>query len=214
MRRFICIFLMAILPVSCATPAQAGAWLVAHDRMKLLINRLTETAPNRPFLRGRELYLETAKIERSKLHVEFGLNAHFALEGIIEHGARRIGHRQGESMTARPGVRFNAPHLAVGLLPPYFFQLLEGLFPNRRFTREKRASIMGALMAYHTRDNGQDDANHGHYSEVALADKVNLGAWSFTQSIESGKTHMADVEWDQHLYRFEIGSRNRLSFGT
>lgn len=150
----------------------------------------------------------------NKLHLEHGLHHRLSFETIIEHGRRENGRRRSDDHMARFGLVADAAYLKTGLLPPYLYRGVKKLFPKFRYRRVKAASVGAALVLRATDFDNQRDRQYGRYESVALGDKIHIGGVSILQTVETGKTRMDAIEWRQKLYRFELGWRDRLAFGS
>lgn len=133
---------------------------------------------------------------------------------MVETGKHKHGTRHNKDHIGKVGMRIDAPYLESGLLPPYLFRAIEKLFPKRSFRREKAASLGVAMVFRQTDFDFRRDRNSGRHQSLSLSDKVYLGPVSILQNLETGKTHMENVDWRQSLYRFELGWRDRISIGT
>lgn len=205
--------LTSLLLLSIIPPALAGPWPAKPGETKLLINRLYETAQNRPFVAGRPHNAATVDTDFSKLHLEYGLTPKLTFEAIAEHVTQDKGRVTDRQSETKLGIILNAPFLETGLLPPYFYRGLRKLMPRQRISREKRTGLRASALARHTEFDTRRDANHGYETELALADKISIGRFTFLQNIETGKSRMEDVDWRHSLYRLELGWHHRLTLG-
>lgn len=212
-RLFLCLILPLLISLG-DTPAFGAAWLVPQGDTKLLINRLQETAPNLNPNGGPIVHLGAARKELNKVHIEYGVHDAITLDAIAEHAQDHLGSDKNSATFMRVGGRIRARHLETGLLPPYLYKGLQKLFPKTRSTRQKRATIGLGLVGRQTDFNNRRGTAHGHHWHIALADKVSLGPIYFLQTVENGKTEMSGIDWRHSLYRFEIGWRHGLAFGT
>lgn len=203
-----CFLLLNLTP-----SALAGPWPAGPGETKLLLNRLHETAQNRPFVAGQTRNAASVDTDFSKLHLEYGLTPKLTVEAVAEHVTQDKGRVTDRQNHLKLGLIIDAPSLATGLLPPYVFRGLKKLLPAQKIAREKRAGLRASTLARHTEFDTQRDANHGYETELALADKISIGRFTLLQNVETGKTRMEDIDWRHSLYRLELGWNHRLTLG-
>lgn len=196
------------------TALHAGAWLPSPGETKLIYNLLSETAPDRPLVRGRVREPVQAETVFDKLLLEYGLSDTLAVQAIATQGRRGRGALNNKDRLIKFGFLVDVPQLRTGLLPPLLFQGMRALLPDTAIRHDKRASFGVAALAGQTRFNNRREARNGHDTELALADKISFGRFSVLQNIENTRTIMENIEWQQSLYRFELAWDNRLSLGT
>ena len=205
--------LTGLLLLSIIPPALAGPWPAKTGETKLLINRMHETAQSRPLVAGRPRNAAMVDTDFSKLHLEYGLTPKLTFAAIAEHIEQDKGRVTDRQSHLKLGLIVNAPSLATGLLPPYFYRGLRKLMPRQKISREKRAGLRASAFARHTIFDTKRNANHGYETELALADKISIGRFTFLQNIETSKSRMEDIDWRHSLYRAQLGWNHRLTFG-
>lgn len=193
--------------------ALAGPWPAMPGEAKLLFNRHAETAQNRPFTAGQIREAASVDTGFNKLHLEYGLTPKLTMEAVVEHATQEKGHVTDRQNLAKLGLIFNAPRLETSLLPPYLYRGLRKLMPKQKIKREKRAGVRVSALTRQTKFDRRRDTNNGYETELALADKISIGRFTFLQNIETGKTRMDGIDWRHQLYRLELGWAQRLTLG-
>ena len=194
------LILLGMIPSALAEPGPTKP-----GEIKLLVNRLNETAQSRPFVAGQIREAAAVDMDFSKLHLEYGLAPKLKFQASAEHVTQDTGRVTDRQDYVKLGLIVTTPPLAKGLLPPYFYRGLKKLIPAQKISREKRAGLRASVLARHTEFDTKRDANHGYETELVLVDKINIGRFSFLQNIETGKSRMEDVDWEHSLHRLEFG---------
>ncbi len=196
------------------TALHAGAWLPPQGQTKVIYNLSSETAPDRPLVRGRVRDPRPAETVFDGLLLEYGLSDTLAVQAAAMQGRRERGALSNKERLIKFGFIMSVPQLHTGLLPPFLFQGITKLFPDTPIHRDKRVSFGVAALTGQTRFNNRREARDGHDTELALADKISFGRVSVLQNIETTRTKMENINREQSLYRFELGWNNRFSLGT
>ena len=162
-------FRVALIMVYAATSmaAHAGAWVPRKGEGKLILNQIEQRQDEANVVRFRhkEIY--------QSLLLEYGLSE--AIGIAAKRGVQKRFLPQGKSRTdeTRFGITFNAPAIATGLLPPYFYGLAKKMLPLKNIQREKRASMtLGWL----------DDETQ-YWSALAQGDRISVGRLRVTQEV-------------------------------
>lgn len=126
------------------------------------------------------------------LLLEYGLSETIGI--AAKRGVQKRFLPQGNSRTdeTRFGITFNAPAIATGLLPPYFYGLAKKMLPLKNIQREKRASMtLGWL----------DDETQ-YWSALAQGDRISVGRLRVTQEVSFDRLRGKGRDWRNWLYRF------------
>lgn len=199
--------------LSMIPPALAGPWPAKPGETKLLVSHLGESAHDRPFAAGRTRNAASVDTDFSKLNLEYRLTPKLTFEALAEHVVQEKGHVTDRQDHVKMGLILNAPKLETGLLPPYLYRGLKKLLPAQKISREKRAGLRASVLARHTEFDTKRYDNHGYETELALADRISIGRFTFVQNIETGKTRMDELDWRRSLYRLELGWNHRFTLG-
>lgn len=192
-------FRVALIMVYAATfmAAHAGAWVPRKGEGKLILNQIEQRQDEANVVRFRhkEIY--------QSLLLEYGLSETIGI--AAKRGVQKRFLPQGNSRTdeTRFGITFNAPAIATGLLPPYFFGLAKKMLPLKNIQREKRASMtLGWL----------DDETQ-YWSALAQGDRISVGRLRVTQEVSFDRLRGKGRDWRNWLYRFTFGFAD-IDIGT
>jgi len=215
---------LAFLAVSLTDDfAKANPWVLqsgeikitaSHNESHLAYQQSLFTDPPRYVARK-------ARKTDAQIYLEYGLNDQLTLiektltSDYVEDG------RRSTTKLVELGSRIDAPILGTGLLPPYFYALIDYFVDDTSLYRETPASAELWAGGSETTFYGASQTEAGRSASadeygiaLSLGDKILLRDNSVTQQVRYGWGGDGLSEWRIWEYKFELGLKNRLFFGT
>ena len=213
------LFLGLVLPQNIAF---ANPWVLQTDELKITGG---QTQSRLDYLQSRftqpaSYVKRTARKTDKQIYLEYGLNDKVSLIGKILDSEYVEDRRWSTTDLRELGARIDTPFLATGLLPPYFYALIDYLVDDATLYRDKPAS-MEVLAAFSETtfygasqtEAGQSASDDDYGLALSLGDKILLRDYSVTQQLRYGWGGDGLSDWRNWEYKIELGIKERVFIG-
>lgn len=187
---------VAILIVSYASCAEAGAWLPKKGAYKSISKYNIYEYEYAPLA-------ITYDANDSEIYFEYGIDKNHAISLKYLQNQGEVNDIELNDVNLfEMTIRRSLP-IKNGLLPPFTETLLRKLLKlikvETKLHREKPSAI-----SLHFLHNSENNTN-GYGASLAFGDKISLGSWYIFQEAEYRELRFNEARWQGALYKAQIG---------